>query len=186
MLTRPDRLLRDLLLGRKHTFRLAQLEVDHAPGRPLQHPIDDAADQLAAVLEHVAQDLVLLGVPQPLEDHLLADLGRQAREVVGGDRNLDQIPGAGLGADPPCLLQGHLDGGIRHRLDGFAPAEDLDVGGVLIDVHADRLGRVECSAVGRGQRALHQVEQRLLGDPLLVLDLVERLDEVGFERGQRI
>src|SRR5207248_11719544 len=46
---------------------------------------------------------------------------------------------------------------------------------------ADVFHRIEGAPVGSGQRGFHQAGQRLLGDALLLLDLVERFEEVRLQ-----
>jgi len=58
---------------------------------PLDDPFDDAAHHLPFVLEHVLEHLVLLGIPQTLEDDLLADLGRQPGKILGWQGDVDQV-----------------------------------------------------------------------------------------------
>ena len=180
VLADPDDFVRNLLLGRQHPLRLAQLEVDGMAVGPLDDPFHDAAHHLALVLEHVLEHLVFLSIAQPLEDDLLADLRRQPGEVLGRQGYVDQVADAGR-AELASLVQADLGSRVPHGLDDAAPTEDRDLGGFGIDMHPDALRWIEGPSIGGGERRLHQAEQGLLGNALLFLDLVERLDEIRLQ-----
>ena len=177
VLADPDRLVRDLLLRRQHALRLAQLQVHGVTVRALCDPLHDPAHHLTLVLENVPEHLVLLGIAQPLEDHLLTDLGRQASEVLRRQWHVDHVA-KGCASQLLRVVQTDLGRRILGSLDDPTPAEDRDLRGVGIDVHPNAFRRIERPPVGGRQRRFHQVEERLLGDPLLLLDLIEGLDEV--------
>ena len=180
MLAESDRLLRNLLLGWQYALGLAQLQVDGVAVGAFRDPLDDAAHHLALVLEDILEHLVLLRVPQPLEHHLLADLGGEPREIVGWERDVDHVAQRRI-PELAGLLQADLGRRVRDGIHHPAPAEDRDLRGIRVDMHPNALRRIEGAPVCGGQRRLHQGQQRLLGDPLFFLDLVERLEEIRLE-----
>ena len=177
VLADADLLIGDLFLRRQHALGLAQLEVDGVTVGALGNALDDPAQHLPLVLEDVLEHLVLLGIAQTLEDHFLADLGGQPRKVFGWQWDVDQVANRG-GAEFRGLFETDLRGGVRHGFDHPAPAEDGDLGSIRVNVDPDALGRIEGAPVGGGQGRFHQAQQRLLGNALLFLDLIECLDEI--------
>ena len=177
MLADANRFVGNLFFRGQHALGLAQLQIHRVSVGPLRDPLYDAAHHLAFMLENILEHLILLGISQPLEDDLLADLCGQPGKVLGRQRNIDHVAQGRL-SQLACLLQADL----RRRfldLNHHAPAaKDRDLGGIRVDVHSDALRRIEGPPVGGGERHLHQGKQGLLGDPLLFLDLVHRLEKI--------
>ncbi len=131
---------------------LAQVEQGVAVVGLLHDPGDDVTLAAGVLLVlHVPLDLA-----DPLEDHLLGRLGRNAPEVIGRVVPL---------ADDFAVLVELL-------------AVDADLAGVGIDGDDGLLGRVGAALVGGHQRVGEGVEQRVDRDPLVACDLSQRVEEL--------
>src|SRR5205823_10428657 len=85
---------------------------------------------------------VLLGIAQTLENDLLADLGRQASKILGWQGDVDQVTQR-RGSLLDGVLEADLHRRVRYCLHHPAPAEDGNLGGVWVDMHADVFHRIE-------------------------------------------
>ena len=106
-------LARHLLLRREHGLDLAQVDEHHPRVVAL---LDDAGDQVALAPDVLAERDVVLGLAQPLQDHLPRGRRGDPAEVVRGVVEL---------ASPGAVLAGRLAGPDR---DVPGLAVELDAG----------------------------------------------------------
>ncbi len=187
-------LVPDLLGTRKQRLdALAELNQRVAVVRLL----DDSGDELAdAVLVLVVHHLAL-GLADPLEDHLLGGLRRDAAEVVGGHvarLDLVLVRGedlrvelgvlglaklAGLGVDDGLLLLGDLGEELLLELGRQDQLEDAEIGGLAVEIDTRVLGRAGALLIGGEQGILERRHQRLGIDALLLLETLQGLDDLA-------
>ena len=186
-------LVPDLLGARQQRLdALAQLDQRVAVVGLLDDPGDQLADAVLVLLEHH----VPLRLADPLQDHLLGGLGGDPPEVVGGDvagRDLVLVGGhdlrvelgllglahlARLGVDRLLLLLDRLRHQLLLELRRQDQLEDAEVRGVAVEVDAGVLGGARRLLV-RGQEGVLERRHQGLGvDPLLLLEALDRLDDL--------
>ena len=103
-----------LFLARQHCFDAADLDDDVAVLEALHGAADDVADALVVL----GEDVLALGLPDLLEDHLLGRLGRDAPEHLGRLGELDLHVDFGfLAVDLLRVDQRDLRRGVGHLGD---------------------------------------------------------------------
>ena len=131
---------------------------------------------------HAGEDLMLLGVelvvhhaplglPQALDDDLLAVAGGDAAELHGVHGDVDDVAHVVLGGEVLGLLHGHLVGGIHvvlflHHVLLYVHAQIL-VG--LVHVHDDVFHTLMVPLVGGGQSLDDLIHHEALGNAPLLL-----------------
>ena len=124
---------------------------DEAAGVGAAVPLDDAADDLALAGGELAVVLLVLGIAQPLQDHLPCGGGRDAAESLWG-----VVP---FVEDVAVFV-----GLARHHLNDAGLAVDLDAGVGFVPLGV---------AIGGEQRGLDGVDDDIDGDALVGLDGVQ-------------
>ena len=121
------------------------------------------------------EDLVLLGIelvidhtvfglPQALDNDLLAIAGGNAAEVHIFHRKAHGVTHMVLGGNGFCLLGGYFGGGVFHFLHHGFFHEHLQVMLLLVDVHHHVLHVLMIPLIG-GDKSLHDLLQhKILGD----------------------
>ena len=122
--------------------------------------LDDAGHEVSLAALVQLEDLLALGVAQPLQDHLLGGLGSDAAEVVRG-----VLP-------------------LPHHVAVLVEilAVDDDLGGVGVDCHPRFLGGARGALVGGHQGVGQGVEDHVGGHALLSLEELEGIEQVVVHR----
>src|SRR5438067_12009414 len=129
----------------------------------LGDPLNDAADHLPLVFEHILEHLVLLRITEPLEHHLLAYLRRQPGKILGRQGDIDEVTDGCL-TEFRRFLKADFRRRILYRIHHPTAAEDRDLRRVWIDVYANALRWIAGASIGGGEGRFHKAQQRLLGD----------------------
>ena len=186
----------DLLgLRQQRLDPLAQLDQRVALVGLLDDPGDQLADPVLVLLVHHHP----FGLADPLQDHLLGGLGGDPAEVLGGDvagRDLVLVGGdhlrvelgilglaqlARLGVDLALLLFlrfGRLGQQLLLQLGRQDQFEDPEVAGLVVEVDACVFGGAGRLLVGREKGVRERVHQRVGGDPLLLLESLDCVDDL--------
>ena len=167
-----------LALG-DHRLRLAQVH-DHVA---LLDPMDGAADDLALLVDEVGVDGVTLGIPHPLQDHLLGRLGGDAAELLRGQLDLDLVLEIGLRVELARLAERDLELGVADALHDLLAREDPEGPRVPIELHAGVVGHAHGLLGGRQQGRLQRLEEDLFVYPLLRCHLPDHVDELFVHHG---
>ena len=186
----------DLLgLGQQRLDPLAQLDQRVALVGLLDDPGDQLADAVLVLVEHHHP----FGLADPLQDHLLGGLGGDPAEVFGGDvagadlvlvggdhlrvelglLGLSQL--ARFGVDLALFLLlglGRLGEQLLLQLGRQDQFEDAEVAGLVVEVDPRVLGGAGGLLVGGEQRVRERVHQLVGGDPLLLLERLDGLDDL--------
>ena len=166
--------------------------------------LDDAGDQLAHAVLVLVEHHVPLGLADPLEDHLLGGLGRDAAEVVRRDvalvdliavlREALLVDLGRLGLAQLARLRVHLRLAqlLLHlveqlllELGGQDQLEHEEVTGLPVHLHAGVLRRAGRLLVGREERVLERLHQAVCRDALLALEHSHGLDDLLGHRASR-
>ena len=186
----------DLLgLRQQRLDPLAQLDQRVALVGLLDDPGDQLADPVLVLVEHHLP----FGLADPLQDHLLGGLGGDPAEVFGGDvagRDLVLVGGdhlrvelgvlglaqlARLGVDLALLLLlglGRLGQQLLLQLGRQDQLEDAEVAGLVVEVDAGVFGGAGGLLVGGEEGVLERVHQLVGGDPLLLLERLDCVDDL--------
>lgn len=159
--------------------RLGAVEV-HDDVALLEAP-DDARDELAlAVLELVERELAL-GVADLLDDDLLGRLRRDAAERVGRhvEAEAERVADEHLGVDVDGFLERDLLLRVLDRLDDGLVLVDVDLSGVVVVLRLDVAVHAEHPTRRGLDGRLHDLDDRVARDVLLVVDRVDQLRELA-------
>ncbi len=161
----------DLLLERQDCLGPADLDDEGA----VAVAADDARGKRADLVSELAQDDVLLGLAQLLDDHLARGLRRDAAEVLGGDLHLHHV--ADLDGLILCarLAQVDLLEPVGAGLDDAQVGKHLDLGRLGVDAHAQVVAGAEALLRGGDEGRLDRGDDRLARDAFLPLDILEDL-----------
>src|SRR5436190_2535730 len=187
----------DLLGARQQRLDLAEVDEHVVTVAGL---LDNAGDDLADAVDVLVVHHPALLLADPLEDHLLGRLRRDASEalrrdvlamhlalgnvrpvdveVVVGDQRV--LPLAGLLLEPLELLELALAGVVEEALLDLRSQldrEDAEVAAV-VHLHGGVPGRARRLLVGREQRVLERRDERALLDALVALDLANSFDDL--------
>ena len=159
-----------------HGFRAAEVDDDRTLGLALDDAAHDLADALLVLLEYDTP----LGLAQPLDNHLLGDLGGVAAEDGGRNFEIHLVAHFGLRVHGPRLLQAYLQPRLLHLLDDGAARHYYYIAGLVQKVYV-HLRDVEVAAARRRvQSRLQRFDDDLALDVLGAGQLVHHLVELNF------
>src|SRR5262249_25519406 len=134
-----------LFLARDLGLDTADFRDDVAALEALDHRVDDLANPLA----ELAVDLLALGLADPLRDHLLGRLRRDAAELLGLFRKLDFHSDFGFVAvEPARFVERDLFRRVRDVGYDQADGVELDLSRLEIEARAQVLITLEDLARG--------------------------------------
>ena len=145
------------------------------------HAGDDAGEDLVLLGVELVIDHAALGLPQALDDDLLAVAGGDAAELHVVHGKVDGVADLILGGEGPGLLQGHLVGGIHVILLVHHGLLDIHLQGLmlLVHVHDNVLHVGVVPLVGGGQGLDDLIHHEGLGDVALLLQQGQRREDLG-------
>ena len=109
-------------------------------------------------------DHAVLGLPQALNDDLLAVSGGDAAELHALHGDVDDAAQLVLGGHVLGLLQRDLGAGVLHLLHDLLLDEHLQILLLLVHVHDDVLHALVVPLIGSGQRLNDLAHHKALGD----------------------
>ena len=162
-----------LVLG-QDAVGLAQLHV----GVALLHPLHDGGEDLVLLLGVLLVDVAPLGLPDPLDHHLLGGLGGDAPELAGVRLLLDHVSLLIEGVHLLGRGQGDLHRGVRDLLHHGLAGVDVDLARGAVDLGPHVALGVVVALIGEDEGGFHRREQHVLADALLLFQRVESLDKI--------
>src|SRR5712691_921223 len=179
-ITGIEPLARDLFALGQDRLRLADLDDDVA----LLDPMHDTPQDLTILAVEFLEDAIALGVPHPLQDHLLGRLGGDAAKLLGRQLLLELVAELGLRVQRLGVGEAELQLAVGDLLDDLLATENLEGARLAIDLHADVLGGAQGLARRRQQSRLQRLEEGLLVDPLFASDLLDDDQQLSVHRSR--
>ena len=162
-------LARHLLAQRQDGLGASEVDDDRA----LLEAPDDAVDDLALAILVLLEDVVALGLADPLDDHLLGRLREDAPEARGVDLHADLVAELGLGIEAVRLLERDLGGRVGDGFDHLAEFEELDLSEILVVAGLDLALLALRAPCGLLHGLLDRADDLLAVDSLVLGDLVD-------------
>ena len=158
------------------SLHLAQIEGNVRP-----QALHGGVDDLPLLLGVGAVEVIPLGLPNALQDHLLGRLSGDAPEVVRGNLELDLIPHRGHLIHHEGLSQGDLDPRVNDLLHHLFLSEDPGLARDRVEFSADVLARTLGGLpVGRDQSCLNGIEDHFPGQISLGHQLFDGNRKIAF------
>jgi hypothetical protein len=146
--------------------------------------LNDSAHQDPDLVRVLLEHLVALRLAHALDQHLLGGLDRVAAEFRDLQRKRKHVADLGVAVLRELARFGdrELERGILDELDHVAPQRDLDLAGLVRELHLDVGGGTVLLTDRAGEPGLERLDQQRAIDTLLARDLAQGIQDLVVHR----